>query len=308
MLGINNKFAASLQCMIVVITLAGMPVAFAADVKQKTFSTAQEAVDALIAANRSSSKSELLKILGPDADKLINSGDPVADTEGREKFIAAYDAAHKLEDQGSDKKTLVVGNNEWPLPIPLVRQNDKWRFDTEAGEQEILDRRIGRNELNVIEVCRAYVEAQREYADEHSLGDGKHEYAQRFLSHDGKHDGLYWPTNAGEQESPLGPLIAFAQAGGTSNEADQPYHGYYYKILTAQSENARGGAIDYISGDHMTEGFALLAYPAKYGDSGIMSFIVNQNGIVHEKDMGSDTANISAQIKQYNPDDSWEIP
>ena len=313
MFGINSKksdnsplgFIAGLG--IVAVIALGASATLAADA-QESFSTPQQAVDALIAANRSDNKTELLNILGPQAEKLISSGDAVADKEGREKFLAHYDAAHKLENEGSDKEVLIVGEKEWPLPVPLVRRNGEWRFDTEAGAQEILDRRIGRNELNVIEICRTYVEAQQEYAEDHLLADGKHEYAQRFLSHDGKHDGLYWPVGPGEEESPLGPLIAFAQAEGKAHETPKPYHGYYYKILTGQSKNAPGGAVSYISGGHMTGGFALLAFPAKYGDSGIMTFTVNQDGIVHEKDLGHDTAKIAARIKNYNPDESWTLP
>ena len=268
-------------------------------------------MSALVAATRDGNKTELLEILGPQADNLISSGDPVADKEGREKFLASYDTAHRLETAGADKEILVVGNKNWPWPIPLVRQKDGWRFDTEAGEQEILDRRVGRNELNVIEVCRVYVDAQREYADEHRLADGRHEYAQRFISHAGRHDGLYWPVSDGGEQSPLGPLIAYAQTEGYDTKPHRkpkPYHGYYYKILTGQSGAAPGGTVNYNTGGHMTKGFALLAFPATYGDSGIMTFIVNQDGMVHEKDLGPDTVKLARQIKSYNPDESWKLP
>jgi len=291
--------------IITIITLAATAT-LAAD-KQEVFSKPEEAVDALINANRSNSVAELLKILGPQAEKLINSGDAAADKESRAKFLSAYNAAHKLESETDDKQILIVGEKEWPLPIPLVRENGKWRFDTAAGAEEILNRRIGRNELNVIEICRAFVEAEREYAATHILAAGRGEYAQRFLSNKGKQNGLYWPVDAGEEESPLGPLLAFAEAAGNNIKA-RPYHGYYYKILTGQSKEARGGAINYISGGHMVNGFALIAFPARYGDSGIMTFIVNQNGIVHEKDLGPDTAKIVPKIKLYNPDKSWKLP
>jgi hypothetical protein len=299
--------------IVAMLALAGAPLAsFAAEGKQEAYSTPEAAVDALIAANRTGSQPELLKILGPGAQKLISSGDPVADKESRDKFITAYDTAHKLVGDSDDKKELVVGDKEWPLPVPLVRHGGKWRFDTAVGEQEILDRRVGHNELNVIEVCREYVAAQEEYADQYRLKNGKPEYAQRILSHEGKRDGLYWPISEGEKESPLGPLIVTAEAEGYDKKAadgkHEPYHGYYYKILTAQSKNASGGAANYISDGHMTGGFALLAFPAKYGDSGIMTFIVSQNGIIHEKDLGPNTAKIAPGIKLYDPDGTWKLP
>ena len=296
---------------IAVISVFALLAAFPAiSFAQEKFATPEQAVDALIAANRCNDKDRLLEILGNDAEKLINSGDEIADEEGREKFVAAYDIAHKLESQNEDKRILIIGAKKWEMPIPLIRKNGKWIFDSAAGEQEILNRRIGRNELNVIKVCREFVKAEREYAETHQLSNGKSEYAQHFISHKGKHDGLYWQAAEGEQESPLGPLIAAAQAEGYSGSKDkhrQPYHGYYYKILTGQSAQASGGELNYIVAGHMTEGFALLAFPAKYGDSGVMTFIVNQNGIVHEKDLGSDTAKIVRQIKQYNPDDAWKF-
>lgn len=298
--------------IVAAMVLMGAPGAvWAADMKQTSFATPEQATEALVAANRTGNKAELLRILGPKAKQLISSGDRVADKKSRLTFVTAYDNAHRLESDGSDKQILIVGKREWPLPISLVRQDGTWRFDTEAGKQEILNRRIGRNEMNVIAVCRAYVVAQGEYAAQHPLADGKHEYAQRILSHEGKRDGLYWPVAAGEPESPLGPFVASAQAKGykaKSHGVRRPYHGYYYRILTGQSEKVPGGAIDYISDSRMTGGFALLAFPAKYGDSGIMTFIVSQDGIVHEKDFGPDTAKRAAQITQYDPDESWKLP
>ncbi len=286
--------------------------AFAAGARQETFSAPQQAVDALIGANRSGSTAQLLKILGPEAEKLISSGDPVADKAGRDRFVAAYDASHKLERRGADRVVLIVGKEDWPLPIPLFRQGSVWRFDTKAGEKEILDRRIGRNELKVIEVCRAYVEAQREYAAKDRLGSGHREYAQHLLSTSGKHDGLYWPVSTGEEDSPFGPLIAQARAEGYFNKAmrdeSKPYHGYYYKILKRQGPDAPGGAKDYVVDGHMTGGFAMVAFPARYADSGVMTFIVNQNGIVYQKDLGPETATIAGDTTQFDPDATWTIP
>jgi hypothetical protein len=278
---------------------------------QRRFPSADRAVEALIAATRTDEPGTLLPILGPRGAKLIRSGDPVADRHGRERFITAYEQAHRIEYDGSDKAVLLVGKEEWPLPIPLVRDREGWRFDTIAGEQQILDRRVGRNELSVIEVCRAYVQAQREYAN---LGasSGKRAYAQHFMSHAGQHDGLYWPVSGDEKQSPLGPLVAQARAEGyVSENADgkpRPYYGYYYRILTRQGAHAPGGARNYVTaGGRMSGGFALLAYPARYGNSGIMTFIVNQNGIVREKNLGLHTAAIARAIRQYDPDPSWRI-
>jgi len=284
--------------------------AFAADAQQETFSAPEQAVDALIRADRGGNTAELLKILGPESEKLISSGDPVADKAGRNRFAAAYDASHKLENQGADKVSLIVGKEDWPYPIPLVRKGSLWRFDTKAGENEILTRRIGRNELKVIQVCRAYVEAQREYAAKDRLGSGHLEYAQHLLSTSGNHNGLYWPVGAGEEQSALGPLMAKARAAGyfAKDNESAPFYGYYYKILTRQGPNAPGGAKDYVVDSHMTGGFAMLAFPAKYGDSGIMTFIVNQNGIVYQKDLGPETASIANNITQFDPDTTWKTP
>ena len=292
---------------------ASAPVStLAAAAKQKTFATPEQAVEALVSAARADKPSELVEILGPDGKLLVYSGDPVADKEGRLKFVAAYDEASKLVKQGDDKAALEIGQAEWPFPIPIVKEGHGWRFDTKAGKQEILARRIGRNELNTIEVCRAYVDAQREYAAAASSGSGLREYAQRFMSRPGSHDGLYWQAAEGEAESPMGPLVASARAEGyggkTSHGKRSPYHGYYYRILTKQGKHAPGGAFDYIVNGHMIGGFALVAFPAKYGDSGVMTFLVSHDGIVHEKDLGPDTAIIARRITAFDPDPSWKTP
>jgi len=284
---------------------------------EEVFQSPEQAAHALVEANRHNDKAALFKILGKNSDKLVRSGDPVADKEGRQKFVSAYDTAHKFEATDGGQELLIIGDEEWPLPIPLVHvaDGDKaeggWQFNTEAGQDEILNRRIGHNEIYTIGICQTYVEAQRDYAAQKRTPDRVPEYAQHFVSHAGKHDGLYWPTVAGEEESPLGPLFADARAEGYDaahkGGKRHPYHGYYYKILKGQSENAAGGAGDYVTNGHMTGGFALIAFPAKYGDSGVMTFIVNQNGIVFQKNLGTDTATMARQITQYDPDESWSI-
>ena len=279
---------------------------------QTAFATAERAADALVAANRADDLSSLTKILGPGGAHLVRSGDPVADRGGRARFVAAYDQKHRVQFDGDRKAVLIVGPEEWPLPIPIIRSDNGWYFDARAAEQEILDRRIGRNELSVIEVCRAYVDGQREYAARTRSTAGHAEYAQRFSSQTGRRDGLYWPVSTGEPPSPLGPLFAAAHAGGYGEAAiggtREPYHGYYFRILTRQGTHAPGGARDFVVGGRMTRGFALVAYPAVYGDSGIMTFIVSQDDIVYEKNLGTQTEAIARRLAQYDPDPSWRTP
>jgi hypothetical protein len=297
-----------------IVVILGLIIATvpAAAAGQAAFAGPEQAVDALVAAARADDVRGLRRLFGPSGDKLVNSGDPIADKDARKGFVTAYDQTHRLERESDDKATLVIGADAWPFPIPLVRHGRDWLFDTDAGAEEILDRRIGRNELSVIEVCRAYVTAQREYATEDRQGDGLHEYAQRLESTPGRRDGLYWPVGLGEAPSPLGPFIAHAQSRGygTSVAATDriPYHGYLYRVLTRQGKNAPGGAYDYIAKGHMIGGFGLIAFPARYGDSGIMTFIVNQDGIVHEKNLGPATATLAERIRAYDPDATWKTP
>jgi hypothetical protein len=285
--------------------------ASAAEGTQSDYATPDAAAAALVSALRTNDQQALLAILGPDGEKLIHSGDGVADRRGRERLVAAYDKGHRLR-VDNDTATLIVGPENWSMPIPIAKQGTRWHFDTVASAQKIIDRRVGRNELNVIEVCRAYVEAQREYASENSLGSGLHEYAQKFESSAAQHDGLYWEAESGQPQSPLGPLVARARAHGYTGE-DQafepsPYHGYFYRILTRQGAHAPGGAKDYVVSGHMTAGFALLAFPARWGDSGIMTFVVNQDGIVFQKNLGPETEQLASQITEYDPDSSWTTP
>jgi hypothetical protein len=283
--------------------------ALAAAPRQITFASPEAAADALVAATRLGKTADLEKILGPSGRQLIFSGDRVADREGREKFAADYADKHAIAPESDGKAILVIGADEWPFPIPLVKQSDRWRFDTDAGAEEILNRRIGRNELNAIQVCSAIVDAERDYAGKDRTGAGYLEYAQKFMSSPGKRDGLYWPTTTGE-ESPIGPLVVAARAEGyatkTAPDKPAPYHGYFYRILKQQGQDAPGGAHSYIVKGHMIGGFALVAFPAKYGDSGVMSFMVNQDGVIYEKNLGPDTAAIGRGMTVFNPDASWK--
>lgn len=272
----------------------------------KSFASPQQAVTALVNTVQSGNDADLLALLGPESKDLVSSGDPVADRNGRARFLKAYEKKHTIEQEDEGRAVLLIGNRNYPFPIPVIRQGNLWRFDTEAGKEEILNRRIGRNELHTIEVMQAYTDAQREYACL-KRPDGR-EFAQKFTSSEGKKDGLYWQAGEGEKESPFGPLIAKATkkgyAGALDKDPAEPFRGYYFKILKGQGEHARGGAFDYVANGKMVLGFALVAYPAKYGASGIMTFIVNQEGIIYEKDLSADTSTASA-ITTFSPDDTW---
>ena len=245
-------------------------------------------------------------VLGPDGVDIVSSGDPVADATTREKFVAAYDAKHQITMEGDNKAIVVIGQEDFPLPIPLVRKDGAWRFDTEAGREEILFRRIGKNELDAIQSSLAYVDAQNEYAEKDRTGAGKGLYAQRIVSSAGKKDGLYWPDAQNNDTSPLGELIAKATTQGYRTGGGRtPYHGYYFKILTEQGAAAPGGELDYVVKGKMIGGFALVAYPAEYRNSGVMTFIVNHTGTVYEKDLGPNTAKLAERMTAYNPDGTW---
>jgi hypothetical protein len=273
---------------------------------QEQFGTPEAAVEALVAAARSGDGDAVLKVLGPDGKPIVSSGDPVADRNIRQDFVSAYDAKHAIEIEGDGTQTLIIGEDDWPLPIPLVNRGSEWQFDTKAGLDEVLRRRIGRNELSAIQVSLAYVQAQNEYAALDPAGLGRGVYAQRIVSHPGKKDGLYWPSAAGEEPSPLGELAAQAAAEGYKPGGTPiPYHGYYYRILTRQGPAASGGAYDYLAKGKMIGGFALVAYPAEYGNSGIMTFMVNQDGIVFQKDLGPRTTKLVRKINSFSPDDTW---
>ena len=272
-------------------------------VVQKKFASAEEAVDALATALRQHKADTVISILGGESRPLIVSGDPVADRRARETFVKAYDEGHTLAAKGHDT-ILTLGKDDWPFPIPLVKDGERWRFDGKEGREEILARRIGRNELYTIQVCLAYVDAQREYYEEDRIGKGVLQYAQKFASTPGKRDGLYWVTKVGESPSPLGELVARARGEGYRRAASgpTPFHGYLFKILTSQGPGAPDGAYDYVVKGQMVGGFALVAYPAQYGTSGVMSFIVNHDGVVYEKDLGPTTAAVATAMRRFDPD------
>lgn len=274
---------------------------------QQDFKTPDEAASALASAAKAGDRKAIVTVLGPDGQDIVSSGDEVADATTRQKFVAAYDAKHQIAMEGDNKAILVIGQEDFPLPIPLVRKDGLWRFDTSAGREEILFRRIGRDELDAIQSCLAYVDAQNEYAERDRTGAGANTYAQRIISEPGKKDGLYWPTSQGEDASPLGELIAEATAQGyRPGDGRTPFHGYYFKILTKQGPAAPGGELDYIVRGKMIGGFALVAYPAEYRNSGVMTFIVNHTGDVFQKDLGPDTAKLAERTTSFNPDRTWK--
>ncbi|MDH5221756.1 MAG: DUF2950 domain-containing protein [Betaproteobacteria bacterium] len=276
---------------------------------QKTFGSPEEAATVLVAAVGKGNLKEMQAILGPGSKALVQSGDAVADRRGRERFVRSYEESSKVERQGDAKAILVIGKDDWPMPIPMVKGKDGWRFDARLGGEEVLNRRIGRNELSAAQAALAYVDAQREYYLRNPQGDKLLHYAQRFGSTKGKRDGLYFPTKAGEPPSPLGPLYASAKAAGyfkAGNGKPSPYFGYRYRILKGQGPDAPGGAYDYVVQGRMIGGFALVAWPASYGSSGVMTFIVNHDGVVYEKDLGPDTAKAAGKITRFNPDKGWQ--
>ena len=296
------------QLLLAAVSALSISVTAAMAEDAMTFSSPQEGVDKLISAGRAKDMAALDKILGSEGRDIVHSGDPQADQNALAKFVAAYESGHKLVSEGPTKTSLVVGADEWALPIPLVKDGGGWHFDSAAGRNELLARRIGRNELATIEACKAFVDAQREYAAV-DRGDGILDYAQRFVSTPGKKDGLYWPAKAGEQASPLGPLFVKAQAAGYTpgkSPPPQAFNGYYFRILTGQGPAAKGGAYSYLAHGKMMGGYALIAYPASYGVSGVMSFMVNHDGVVYQKDLGPNTNTAAAEIKVFDPGPGWK--
>jgi hypothetical protein len=283
----------------------------AQDAKQEKFKSPEDAFGALIGAAKTNDTVELLAIFGPQGKDIISSGDAVADSNARKRFVKSAEEDVKFSKLDENTMLAVIGKDACSFPIPIVRSGQEWVFATDEGKQEIINRRIGKNELSTIQVSLAYVDAQREYASKDRDGSGALQYAQRFMSREGKKDGLYWEAAAGEESSPLGPLFAQATDEGYSvrkpGEKHKPYHGYYFRVLKSQGGKAPGGELDYIVNGRMTAGFGLLAYPAEYGVSGIMTFMANQQGIVYEKDLGPKTEEIAKAATKYAPDDTWKM-
>jgi hypothetical protein len=283
---------------LILIALLSVPGA-AQQPAQKTFASAEAASDALFAAVQSNNVAALLDLLGPSGQDLVASGDSAQDARERTQFIRKFQEMHRLGTDSTGATVLYVGAENWPLPIPLVQADGAWHFDTDAAKSEILYRRIGRNELAAIRVCHALVDAERDYYASAHDGVAVRQYAGRFVSDSGKKDGLYWPAAADQPSSPIGPLLAAAAEGKA------PFHGYYYRLLTRQGGSAPGGAKPYVVDGELTAGFAVVAYPADYRSSGVMTFIVNQGDVVYEKDLGANTQTLAAQLTEYNPDATW---
>ena len=297
-LSISRAAATSLVALVAALCMAATPAAAA---QQKVFPSPEAAMNAFGDAVATSDEDALRAIFGADFRRYF----PPLGAEDRYRFLAAWAKAHSVKAEGDAKALVAVGDDGWALPIPIVKTARGWRFDVREGLEEMRVRRIGRNERAVIQVMLAIFDAQKEYAARDRNGDGVLEYAAKFDSARGKRDGLYWPTKTGESPSPLGPAVAAARAarGGT---ADGYYYGYHYKMLTAQGKNAPGGAFDYVAHGRMIGGFAAVAWPAKYGDTGVMTFMVSHDGIVYQKDLGPDTAARAAAITRFDPDSTWE--
>jgi hypothetical protein len=291
--------------------MLAVPLATAAAAPQETFPTPEAAVDALMAALKADTDSAMLAIFGEEHKDLIVSSDRAATSGTRAKIHAAMQTMRVLKEPGPDRRVLVIGSEAWPVPIPIVRTEGRWRFATEEGADEIVNRRVGGNERNAIYVLHAYLDAQRAYAARDRDGDGVLQYAQKITSASGKHDGLYWPADEakGEEASPFGPLLAEGGAYAKGRVAGDPYRGYYFRILTRQGKDAPGGAYGYVINGRMIAGFAMVAYPAEYGNSGVMTFVVSHNGKVYEKDLGKDSVRIGAQMTTFDPGAGWkEVP
>jgi len=280
---------------------------------QEKFASPDDAANALVDAVRANNSDQLKRILGPDGSKIVWSGDSVADRRDADQFVTAFDQKHEIVAGAGDDLTLLVGQNDWPMPIPIVKAGlGEWRFDTARGKDEILNRRIGKNESSAIQTCLAIVDAQREYVQRDPDGDGLQQYAQHFISTPGTKDGLYWPTAPGEEQSPLGELIAQAAEEGYSFAAAghkpgpvTPYRGYFFHMLKSQGPDAPGGARDYIINGQMICGFATVAWPAEYGNSGVMTFIVSNDGVVYQKDLGPNSSQIAPAMRSFDPGAGW---
>jgi hypothetical protein len=306
---LNIRQPGSLAALAIVCVIVLLTEGCARDrIEPQAFASPEQAVQALTDTLRADDTTRLRAIMGSEGEPIISSGDPIADRQGRQKFLAFYDEKHSLLADSEDSRSLVIGNSEWPFPVPIVRQGQAWVFGAEAGKEEILNRRIGTNELSAIKCCKAIADAQHEYALSDPNNDGVHEYAQMIHSDPGKKNGLYWPTAESETPSPLGELMAAAAGEGyvRKGQGPTPYHGYCYRILCAQGPSAPNGAMDYVGNGKMILGFAVVAYPAEYGNSGIMTFIMGDDGVVYQKDLGEQTAELGAAMKAFDPGEGWK--
>jgi len=297
---------ARLKWMLIMVMLT-VPLVSAAT-EQQTFATPEAAVDALTAALKANDNNALVSIVGEKYKNLVITGDLAQDNAMHAEVAAKISAFRTFEERDNGHRVLLIGTEAWPLPIPLVLESNVWRFASEQGAQEILNRRIGRNEHNAIDVLYAFLDAQRQYASKDRDGDGVMQYAQKLISAPGKYDGLYWSADAdkGEEASPFGPLVAESSAYLTGHKNGNSYRGYRFKILTGQGKSALGGAYNYIINRRMIAGFAMIAYPANYGDSGVMSFMVSHNGKVYEKNLGANTNKLGAKMTSFNPSAGWK--
>lgn len=299
-----RRRAATLSLTILIAISSAVPVL--AGTKAKTFKTPEAAIDTLIDAVRQNDLIALEKILGEGSDQLLETGDPIQDANRREEFLALYDENHELQPVADDRLELVIGAGAWPYPIPVVKVGKKWSFDLDSGIEEIINRRVGQNELFAIQSCLTAFNAQRQYASRDHDGDGLLEYAQKFRSTIGRRDGLFWPPRRGVPDSPLDEMAAAAAAEGYLGVTGEPFHGYRYRLLTAQGPDAPGGAYDYMVRDNLIGGFAVLAFPAQYGESGIMTFLVGHHGVVYQRDLGPESATEIEKITAYDPSEIWE--
>ena len=287
----------------IVLTMCMTTVSMAQQARQKTFSSAEAASNALVTAAQNNDEKAMLEILGPAGKQIVSSGDDVEDAENRANFVKRYQEMHRLVREPDGTTILYLGAHNWPTPIPLMHKGNAWYFDTEAGKKEILYRRIGRNEMSAIRVCQELVAAEKEYSAQHG------EYAQKIFSDEGQQNGLYWKAADGAPQSPIGPLVAAAVTEGYAKSpegAPTPYRGYHFHVLVRQRKNGPGGAKSYVVNGKMTEGFAFVAYPAEYRSSGVMTFVVSADGTVYEKDLGNKTAVLAKTMKEYNSDSSWK--
>ena len=308
----GSRFARSLRSFLTVllpILLAITPISSAQQGNEKTFSSPGDAARSLYSVVKSGDSQTLTAIFGSNANDILHTGDDVADKNVADNFVRRYDQMHRVVIEPDQTASLYIGAENWPLPIPIVKNaSGVWYFDTEIGKKEVLQRRVGTNENDAIDILHGLVDAQVDYASQSPDGSGAGQYAMKFLSGEGKHNGLYWKTSDNESPSPIGPLLVSATAEGYKVQQGQPapFHGYYYRILTKQGPKAKGGTRNYIVDGKLTRGFAFVAYPAQYRNSGVMTFIVNQSGVVYQKDLGPQTLDVASVMQEYNPDKTWK--